>query len=462
MTRARTARARSRSRTALRAVAACAWLACASGPIASPLASFWAPPPPAASATPEPALVYDPPAELPPPEGLHATSGQYREIALGWEPVLLPGVAGYVVESATEVSGPYRARVALRDRGVLAWVDRGDPSEALGDGATRFYRLRAIAHDGRVSSLVSPIVTATSAPLPAPPTGLRAWSRQPRSIPLTWDPSEDPIVTGYVVERSPNPGGPFEVVAQLEGRESTHLLDTGLGDLRVLHYRVSSRNSGGERGAPSNVLRAVTKPAPLPPIALRVESRRLGAVSIAWEPNVETDLLGYRLRRAQKDEPAQTITWVGGDKTRAEDIRVGAEQSYDYTLVAVDLDGLESRPSLPIRVTGIGYEWRAAASAREVRLFWNPRPSEGFVRARVTREGELWSHRSFVTESSELHDTEVAPGRTYRYRISLERSDGLVAPESPPIVVEVPSSGAGFVEIQDPASRLPQPENTPR
>src|SRR4029450_7728843 len=91
---------------------------------------------------------------------------------------------------------------------------RGDPGEPLGDGAERFYRVRAFVHDGRLSSTASPVVTATSAPLPAPPDGLRAWSRQPRSIPLTWNPSRDPVVAGYTVERSPTPAGPFEVVAE--------------------------------------------------------------------------------------------------------------------------------------------------------------------------------------------------------------------------------------------------------
>ena len=34
------------------------------------------------------------------PHAVRATSGQYREIPLRWDPVLVPGVAGYVVESA--------------------------------------------------------------------------------------------------------------------------------------------------------------------------------------------------------------------------------------------------------------------------------------------------------------------------------------------------------------------------
>jgi fibronectin type 3 domain-containing protein len=410
----------------------------------------------------EASLVYDPPADLPAPEAVRATSGLYREIPLRWDPVLIPGVAGYVVEGAVADAGPFRVRAALRDRGVLGWVDRGAADEPLGDGAERFYRVRAFTRDGRISSVASPVVTAKSAPLPAPPDGLRAWSRQPRSIPLTWNASADPIVAGYVVERSPNPGGPFEVVAQLTGRQTTDLLDAGLGDLRVLYYRVSSRNLGGERGAPSDVLRAVTKPAPLPPIALRVDSRRLGAIALAWEPNVETDLLGYRLRRWHKGSPAETITYVGADKTRVEDVRVAPEIAYDYTLIAVDLDGLESRPSSPVSAMGAGYEWRASASPNEVRLSWNARADEGFVRANVTRSGAFWQERNFATETAELHDTDVTPGRTYRYRIQLERADGTRAPESAPIAVDVPRTGSGFVEIQPSPPRIPQPDGNPR
>ena len=439
----------------LAALFVCTSTACAS------LAPQWfgATPP---LAPPEPALVYDPPADLPAPEAVRATSGQYREIPLRWDPVLIPGVAGYVVESALAETGPFRVRATLRDRGVLAWVDRGEPTEPLGDGAVRFYRLRAFAHDGRVSSTASPVTSATSAPLPAAPEGLRGWSRQPRSIPLTWDPSPSPTVAGYIVERSPNPSGPFEVIAELDGRQSTHLLDTGLGDLRVLYYRVSARNLGGERGAPSDVLRAVTKPAPLPPISLHVENRRLGAIAFAWEPNVEADLLGYRLSRWRSGHPAHTVTYVGADKTRAEDLRVGADADYDYALIAVDRDGLESRPSSPIHVAGVGYEWRARANAGEVRLAWNARPNEGFVRARITREGALWQDRTFESESGELRDIDVEPGQTYRYRIQLERGDGTRAPASPPIVVAVPRSGVDFVEIQPPAPRLPQPDGDPR
>jgi fibronectin type 3 domain-containing protein len=350
--------------------------------------------------------------------------------------------------------------VVLRDRGALAWVDRGAPDAPLEDGATRFYRVRTFAHDGRVSSVVSSVTTATTAPLPKPPTGLRAFSRQPRSVPLAWNASADPVVAGYTVERSPRPDGPFEVVAELEGRHSTHVLDTGLGDLRVLYYRVSSRNPGGQRGAPTRVLRAVTKPAPLPPISLHAIQRRLGAIALAWEPNVETDLRGYLVRRWREGHLPELVAYVDAAQTRAEDPGVSAERTYFYSVAALDRDGLESRRSHAVRVDSIGYEWTASASPEEIRLRWNPRTDEGFVRARVTRSGGLWREKIFLTQSAELVDRDVTPGRQYRYRIGLERANGETAPPSRPIEIEPPR--VGFVEIQAPTSRIPQPEGIPR
>ena len=441
--------------TAVRLAAALlAWTACACAH--APWAAREAPAPV------QPSLLYEPPAELPPPEYLIATSGQYREIPLRWEPALRPDVAGYLLESSLSREGPFLPRTVLRNRGVLAWIDRDKPDSPLGDDATRFYRLRTFDRDGRISTFASEVAVATTAPPPAPPERLFAYSRQPRSIPLAWSPADDPWVAGYTVERSPGPEGPFEVVAELEGRHATHLLDVGLGDLRVLFYRVSSRNPGGEPGPPSEVVRAVTKPAPLPPISLRVESRRLGAIALAWEPNVEPDLLGYRLRRWREGEARETVSYVAASVTRAEDRDIGAGELYSYELIAVDRDGLESRPSQPVRGEGVGYEWRVSAVPEAVHLRWNPRSEEGFVRAHVLRTRGPWQSEAWTTRHAEFVDRDVVPGRTYRYQIVLERADGESAPPSRPADVAVPRSGEPFVEIQAPASRLPPPEGIPR
>jgi len=407
-------------------------------------------------------LVSDPPSALPAPEGLTATTGLFREVALQWEPVLLPLVAGYLVESAESPEGPFSPRVALPHRGSLYWVDGGDLAFPLGDGHTRYYRLRAFAHDRRLSDSVSALAGATTAPPMPPPGSLRAYSRQPRSIPLVWGPAGDTLVTGYAVERSPDVDGPFEEIARLEGRHHTHYLDTGLGDLTVLFYRVTSLDPNGAPGQPSGVLRAVTKPEPLPPIGLRVEAQRLGANTLRWDPNVEVDLHSYRLVRWRGGEPAEEVSQVDAQQTAAEDPAVGAGEALRYGVIAVDEDGLESRPSELLRVESPGYDWVARASSGGVRLVWNARVEEGFTSARVTRAGLVSGWTRELGPGEELVDADVSPGSRYRYQIQLLRESGPPAPLSRPVEIEVPEPGSPFVEIRAPASRLARPEGIPR
>lgn len=443
-------------------------LLCLAGCTALPLPDLGLPavrlPDVGAAPPPGPAddLVFEPPARLPAPEGLRATSGQYRAIPLQWDPVLSAPVAGYLVERSESREGPFEPVVALPDRGHLAWVDRDMPGSPLGDGATRFYRLRSFGHDRRVAAGTSDVTVATTAPLPDPPDGLRAYSRQPRAVPLSWEPSSDPVVSGYTIERSPSPDGPFEVVAKLEGRHVSHWLDAGLGDLRVLFYRVSSHNPGGEAGPPSPVLRAVTKPVPLPPVGLRVKEQHLGSNVLTWQPNVEPDLRAYRLLRLRDEGEPVVVSVVSADLTRAEDPGVKAGEPVRYAVVAVDQDGLESRLSEAVSVRSHGYALRAEAEPDAVVLRWDPRSDEGFTGARVRRSGWPWQGRTLSTEGGEVSDREVVPGRRYTYEVVLQRADGTPGPPSRPLEVEVPEEGTAFVEIQEPAPRIPAPADVPR
>ena len=407
-------------------------------------------------------LLPEPASDLPAPEGLAASPGQFRQIPVRWEPVLIPLVAGYLVESADTPEGPFEPRVALPHRGALAWLDRRDARFPLGDSHTRYYRVRAFDHDLRLSAAVTPTVSATTAEPVAPPEDLRAYSLQPRSIPLAWTPAPSPVVSGYVVERSPDVEGPFEVVATLTGRHQTHYLDEGLGDLAVLFYRVASLDPRGNPGPPSGVLRAVTKPPPLPPVDLRVDSQALGTQSLAWEPNVEVDLHSYRLLRWRGDEAAEEVVRVDADRTGAVDPAVGAGELLRYAVVAVDQDGLESLVSEPLEVESLGYEWVARASSGGVRLVWNARESEGFRGTRVTRTGWLSGWTRELGPGEQLVDDDVVPGRSYRYQIQLLHETGAPAPASRPVEIEIPEVGMPFVEIRAPAPRLARPEGIPR
>jgi fibronectin type 3 domain-containing protein len=387
-----------------------------------------------------PALSADPPALLPAPEGLRATSGEYREIPLEWDPVLTGDAGGYLLEWAEQRDGPFAPLRAIEGRGELAHVDRGgeEGKDGLADGESRFYRIRAFDAARRLSAAASQVVVATTAPLPDPPKGLRAYSRQPREVPLSWQASEDPVVAGYVVERSPTPEGPFEGGARLDGRHATAVVDRGLGDLRVFYYRVAARNPAGSVGEPSAAVRAVTKPVPLPPLGLHVAVRRLGMNVLTWEPNVETDLALYRLFRMRQGAEPELVATVAADTTTAADGGVSAGERVAYALVAVDRDGLESQTSQAIEVESEGYSLRASAGPEGVRLTWNPRGEEGFRRARVQRTGWFTRRRSAYSDTGSYLDRDVVPGRRYRYVVVLEGPDGRAAPPSSTVEIRVP------------------------
>lgn len=391
-----------------------------------------------------PILIEDSPAALAPPEGVSAISGELRTVPLRWDPVISGDVGGYVVERALAAEGPFARVAVLAGSNTTLWVDDGPEgpgsrAAALGDGVTAFYRVRSFEKSGRIGAEASAVVSAATAAPPEPPTGLRAYSHQPRQVPLSWRASEDPDVTAYRVYRSPSFRGPFEPLGTVEGRFQTIYEDTGLGDLRVFYYRVAALNRAGGEGRPSEPVRAVTKPEPLPPLGLRVASQRLGANQLAWEPNVETNLVGYRLfRQRTGSDEREPVATLPADQTTAEDTALAADEQLSYLLVAVDEDGLASDPAQPVAVTSVGYEVSATARADGVHLVWNPRVDEGFRGAHVYRQGAVSRNElGFVTGASFV-DASASESGQYRYTVVLERADATLAPPSSPVEIRVP------------------------
>jgi fibronectin type 3 domain-containing protein len=377
--------------------------------------------------------------DLPAPEGLRATSGELRAVPLQWDPLLTPRVAGYAVERAEASVGPFVRIGAVAGSATTVFVDAG----ASRDGATLFYRVRPYAASGALGARPSAVASGTTAPPPEPPSGFRAFSRQPRSVPLAWEASPDPTVGGYVLERSPSAGGPFARLADLPGRHSTVFVDRDLGDLRVFHYRVAAYNRAGGMGRFSASVRAVTKPDPLPPAGLRVAEQRLGVNRLAWEPNVEPDVVAYRLLRL-RGASRELLAELPADRTSAEDRGVGADEPVAYSVVAVDRDGLESQPAQPLPVTSVGYGLVASVRPDGVHLGWDARRSEGFRRAWVFRHGWLRAETLGSTEQGAWIDSDVDPGARYRYSVVLERADGTRGPGSSAVEILVPR-GKGLV-----------------
>ncbi len=408
-----------------------AWLGCASlDPSPPAWLGAWVP----GSESPE--LKQSPASNLPAPKGLRAEGGGLRSIRLEWDPVLTGQVGGYAVERSLDAGESFEQVAVSRGRFATVFVDAGGE---LGDGVAADYRVRAFTPSGHLSATGSEPVRASTAPAPRPPDDLHAYSLQPRSVPLTWRAAADRGVVGYSVDRSPSSRGPFEEIARLEGRHSTVYVDEDLGPLRVFYYRVAATNAAGASGPASEPVRAVTKPEPLPPYQLTVASPGLGENRLRWQPNVETDLAGYRLlRRRQEGDAPEVVLSLAPDRTGATDRAVGADETVSYTVIALDADGLESVPADWVTTRSQGYDLVARVRPGSVELRWRARPEEGFVRARVRRSGRFATRDFAPVEGDLFVDSGVSPGARYDYAVTLERSDGSSAPPSRPVEVVIP------------------------
>jgi fibronectin type 3 domain-containing protein len=283
-----------------------------------------------------------------------------------------------------------------------------------------------------------------------PPLELRTFNRLPREVALTWRASDDPTVAGYEISRSPSAGGPFEPIARVEGRFVTHHVDEGLGDLRVLYYQVSAFNEFSVVGGGSEPAVAVTKPEPLPPSGLHVSDQWLGANRVAWEPNVEPDVTGYRVLRYRDGKAAaEPVAELGPDQTLADDTQVGAGEAVSYAVMAFDDDGLESLPADPVAVVSEDYGLVAEVKEGAVHLSWEARPDEGFDAARVYRGGLLGLQEIARVPSEGFVDHDVQSGQSYRYVVTLERDNGPAAPPSAAVEVRVTADSE-----DEPSARL--------
>ncbi len=259
---------------------------------------------------------------------------------------------------------------------------------------------------------------------PTKPDGLSGTAVSMTDIDLTWNPSSDPEtgILEYVVYREG---------AEVARSPTTTYSDTGLSPSTTYTYRVSAVNGESIEGSDSSPINVKTLDpvAPPPPTNLSATTVSASEIDLAWTAPDANDLIGYRVYR--NGSPVAEPTG-----TSYRDSGLQAFTTYNYTVTALDSEGLESDPSgsaqattldgtPPTRpenlsatttgTTSIGLSWSGSAD-----------PESGVVGYRVYRDGTQVAE----TAGTSYLDTGLSPATTYEYRVSAVNGQGLESPKS--------------------------------
>jgi fibronectin type 3 domain-containing protein len=395
-------------------------------------------------------LTFEPACDLVAPADLRVTANQDRAIALAWAPVLVGDVAGYAVLRSRDPNAGFELIGSTLSRFESVYADAGTRPGLLGDSTRYYYRVHAFDGGGRISRVFAS-VSGETAPAPSAPKGLRAYSNLPRRIALYWEASADGSVAGYTVERSPTASGKFEPIGFREGRLNTVFEDQVPGDLTVMYYRVVAVNRFDGASAPTEAIRAVTKPEPLPPFGLRAAQTSLGQVELEWQPNVEGDIAEYEIFRAtagaQGFGEEQRIGSAPKGTVRYRDAGLRCGERVRYRVRVRDADGLLSSFSEGLEVVSASLDLRTEpAGDAGIALVWTD-PAGRWPGARISEIRRFWWDRELATvkDATRLPLDALGPGR-HRLGVTLTHAlpDATPAGELPPdspecfVWVEVP------------------------
>lgn len=185
--------------------------------------------------------------------------------------------------------------------------------------------------------------SAQTLPVPAPVSFIQAISNMPRQVKVLWRPHESERIKTYILERTTPTTAKWEEIATLDGRLQVEYIDTKLKDNVVYMYRLTAVTFDGIKSMPSEIVRAQTKPLPLPANKVHATNDLPRKIIVTWEPSPTEDVIGYNLYyNNSADGSFDILKKFPNTATTYEDVINEDGKHRFYKVTAVDKDNLES------------------------------------------------------------------------------------------------------------------------
>ncbi|MDR1006984.1 MAG: hypothetical protein LBL65_00265 [Campylobacteraceae bacterium] len=268
---------------------------------------------------------------------VQAMLGLPNRIKLIWRPHPSERISSYVIERNDFSSTKWSYLASVEGRLSAEYIDSGLDS-------SKSYRYRVIAktYDG-ILSAPSQIVSAQTKQLPPIVDNLKASRDLPRKIAILWDASTNDIAH-YNVYRA-NFSNLFYTL--LLTTKATSYEDTIKDDGAARYYYVTVTDKDGlESPRQAAPVMGVTLEAPSSP-SINVIRHDASNVLLGWNDN-SARAERYRIERTSKSGTL-IYTNVMHNTFVDKDVMPGIE--YSYTVYAIDVNGLVSKPSTKAIIT---------------------------------------------------------------------------------------------------------------
>lgn len=179
----------------------------------------------------------------------------------------------------------------------------------------------------------------------------RTIGKMPRSAKLIWRPHTNVKAKSYIIERKSEDDTEWKQIAVINNRLSAEYIDTDLDDNAIYYYRILVKTFDGIVSNPSETVKVITKPLPLPIKNVQTSKNQPKQITITWAASENGDIDYYNIYRASTLDGTYEYHAKLKETAFVDKIdRDGAH--YYYKITAVDKDGLEGTQSnIPVEGT---------------------------------------------------------------------------------------------------------------
>ena len=277
------------------------------------------------------------------------------------------------------------AHIAVQPGARSTWEDSLSDTLSMGEPRGLAYRVRILNKYGRSAPPSAPVL-ALAGVAPMPVAQLQA-RMAPKGVELRWAAPSDPAQESAIDEKTEIVRHRIvpvtEVTASADAKKQKNALSAEPKNDVVMRVSSMSAIVGGEAGtvdatavegsayeykvqrlrasfvdgqrleerSTSSTVLSGTLEDRFPPKApqeleaVPVVMNGKAAVDLSWEPNVESDLAGYRVYRSEDGAAAVRLTGTSLVQSAFHDGAVVLGKKYRYTVTAVDASGNESATS---------------------------------------------------------------------------------------------------------------------